>query len=47
MIEFMKNPAMREAFSKRAQEYAEKNLDIKLYREELYNKFIELRERGV
>ena len=47
MIEFMKNPAMREAFSKRAREYAEKNLDIKLYREELYNKFIELRERGV
>jgi hypothetical protein len=47
MIEFMKNQTMREAFSQKAREYAEKNLDIKRYREELYHKFVELKERGI
>lgn len=47
IVEFMKNQTMREAFSQKAREYAEKNLDIKRYREELYHKFVELKERGI
>ncbi len=47
IVEFMKNQTMREAFSQRTRDYAEKNLDIKRYREELYHKFVELKERGV
>jgi len=47
IVEFMKNQTMREAFSQKARKYAEKNLDIKRYREELYHKFVELKERGI
>lgn len=40
--EFIQTPEMRREFSQRSRRYAEQNLDIKVYREELYNKFIEL-----
>lgn len=42
MQEFIQTPEMRKEFSQRARCYAEQNLDIKVYREELYDKFIEL-----
>lgn len=42
LIAFIQTSKMREEFSQRARHYAEQNLDIKVYREELYNKFIEL-----
>lgn len=42
MQEFIQTPEMRKEFSQRARRYAEQNLDIRVYREELYGKFVEL-----